>query len=46
MHHLTRTIIKNVVVAITIGVAGIATWAATDARAPNLQASGSVARNA
>ena len=37
MNHLSRTIIKNAVVAATIGLAAFASWAFTDFRAPAIE---------
>lgn len=34
----TRTIIKNLVIAATLGLAGVASWALTDYRAPTIEA--------
>lgn len=34
----TRTLVKNVVVAMTLGVAAIATWAVTQSNAPLIEA--------
>jgi hypothetical protein len=36
---MTRTILKNLVVAATLGLAALATWAVTDTPAPIIDAS-------
>jgi hypothetical protein len=41
----SRAIVKNVVVAITLGVAAVATWAVTQSNAPTIEAAASVVRN-
>jgi hypothetical protein len=33
-----RLILKNIIVAITLGVAGVASWALTELRTPSLEA--------
>lgn len=43
MSAITRMIVKNIVVAATLGLAAIATWAITDSHAPALDASAFVA---
>ena len=37
MNQLSRTIVKNVIVAATIGLAAFASWAFTDFRAPAIE---------
>ncbi|HYF18527.1 MAG TPA: hypothetical protein VEA40_11730 [Ramlibacter sp.] len=44
MQHLSPTLIKNMVVAATLGLAAIATWAFTDTRPPTIEAATEVAR--
>ena len=43
MQQLSRTFVKNLVVAATLGLAAIATWAVTDTRAPMIEAGTQVA---
>ena len=38
MNHPSRTLLKKIVVAVTLGLAGVASWALTDYRAPTLEA--------
>ena len=38
MNQLSRNIVKNVIVAATMGLAGFASWALTDFRAPTIEA--------
>lgn len=40
-----RTIVKNAIVAITLGVAAVATWAVTQSSAPTIVASAQVANS-
>ena len=42
----SRTLIKNLVVAVTLCVAGIAAWAATRSEAPSIEAAGIYQPNA
>jgi len=44
MQQLSRTLVKNMVVAATLGLAAIATWAVTDTRAPAIEAATEVTR--
>lgn len=37
MSKLSRNIVKNLVVAATIGLAGVASWAFTDFRVPQIE---------
>ena len=44
MHRATRIIVKNLVVALTLGVAAVATWAVTQSSAPSIEAATSQVR--
>jgi len=39
MHPVIRTLLKNLVVAATLGLAALATWAVTESQAPGIVAS-------
>jgi hypothetical protein len=45
MQQATRIIVKNLVVALTLGVAAVATWAVTNSNAPTIEAASVQARN-
>ena len=44
MQRATRIIVKNLVVALTLGVAAIATWAVTKSNTPSIEAASSQVR--
>ncbi|MEJ6022529.1 hypothetical protein [Ramlibacter sp. PS4R-6] len=39
MNAITRTLVKNLVVAATLGLAALATWAVTESQAPAIETS-------
>jgi hypothetical protein len=45
MKQSSRTIVKNAVVALMLGVAAVATWAVTQSNAPTIEASSAQTRN-
>jgi len=45
MKQSSRTIVKNVIVAATLAVAALATWAVTDSHAPTIDAAASQVQN-
>jgi len=45
MQQASRIIVKNLVVALTLGVAAVATWAVTQSSAPTIEAATSQARS-
>lgn len=44
MNHQNRNIVKNVIVATTIGLAALASWAFTDFNPPSLQIASAVSQ--
>ena len=46
MQQLSRTIVKNIVVAAALGLAGIATWAFTGSGAPTIESRTTAERHA
>lgn len=41
----SRTFVKNIIVAVTLGVAAIATWAVTQSSVPQIEVAGAQAAN-